>query len=103
MLARFSATDHTVCSSAAQRANLRLGIRVRESRPTDLSAERSLTHARHHPHIVAIGNSSCEDGTVRRRGSTPTVWPVSFVEAEARLGIRIAEGPVHAQRTGLLV
>src|SRR5882762_3265995 len=70
---------------------------------TNLSAERSLAHARHHPHTVAMGNSPCKDGTVRGRGSTPTMWPVSFVEAEARLGIRIAEGSIHAQRTGLLV
>src|SRR6266850_6048318 len=83
---------------------------IRRERPeavtdgaTDLSAERSLAHAQHHPHTVAMGNSACKDGTVRRRGSTPTMWPVSFVEAEARLGIRIAEGSIHAQRTGLLV
>src|ERR1700731_4509558 len=52
---------------------------------------------------MAMANSPCKDGTVRRRGSTPAVWPISLVEAEARLGIRIAEGLIHAQRTGLLI
>src|SRR2546425_12757991 len=67
------------------------------------SNARSLAHARRHPHTVAMGNSPRKDGTVRRRCSTRTVWPVPLVEAEAGLGIRIAERSIHAQRTGLLV